>query len=97
MESVGDNEIIQHPFVVIEVLSPQTEAYDRGKKFGYFRDCPTVQEILLVSTQKQAVDLYRRATGKLGTLHPHRTGDDAELKNINVIIPIVVLHEKVKF
>ncbi len=42
---------IQAPRVIVVVLSPDsTEGYDRGRKFGYYRACPTVQEYVLVAT-----------------------------------------------
>ena len=88
---------IQHPCLVIEVLSPTTESYDRNKKFSYYRDCPTVQEYVMVSTQEQAVDLYRRASDKLWALHLFRPGDVIELRSIGVSIPISAIYKKVKF
>src|SRR5205085_2818730 len=75
-------DIIYHPCVVIEVLSPHTEANDRRQKFTYYRACPSVQEYVLVSTDEQAVDVYRRATEKLWTLHLFEAGDEVELKSI---------------
>ena len=48
------------PRVIVEVLSPSTEAYDRGEKFGYYRPCPTVQEYVLIATSVQGVDVFRR-------------------------------------
>ncbi|SRR5712691_5930021 len=93
----GDIDIIHHPCLIVEVLSPTTEAYDRTKKFSYYRDCPSVQEVILVSTQEQAVDLYRRATDKLWTLHLFRLGDEIELTSVNVRMPIAAIYEKIVF
>ena len=92
-----DNDIIQHACIVIEVLSPTTETYDRIKKFSYYRDCPTIQEIVLVSTQEIAVDLYRRANDKLWSLHLFRQGDIVDLRCINVGIPIAAMYKYVTF
>jgi Uma2 family endonuclease len=92
----GTTDIVQYPRVIIEVLSPATEAYDRTKKFTYYRDCPAIQEIVFVSTQEVAVDLYRRATDKLWALHLYRSGDQVELKSINVRIPIAMLYARVE-
>jgi Uma2 family endonuclease len=97
VEDRGQIDIIQSPCVVIEVLSPSTEAYDRGRKFAYYRACPTLQEYVLVDTQRQAVDLYRRATDNLWTLHPFGPGETIMLKSINVSIPIDAFYENVTF
>ena len=89
----GDNDIIHHPCLVIEVLSPNTENYDRSKKFSYYRACPSVQEYVLVSTQEQAIDLYRRQTDKLWTFHPFGPDDTVELKSLNIRFPIASVYE----
>ena len=43
----GQNDNVQSPRLVVEVLSPSTEGYDRGRKFGFYRECPTIQEYLI--------------------------------------------------
>ena len=93
----GDSDIFQHLCIVIEVLSPITESYDRIKKFSYYRDCPSIQEIVLVSTQEMAVDLYRRASDKLWALHLFRPGDAVDLRSVNVMMPIAAIYKYVPF
>lgn len=90
-------DIIHSPCVVIEVLSPHTATSDRRQKFTYYRACPSVREYVLVSTDEQAVDVYRRATEKLWTLHLFEPGEDVELKSIGVTIPIGAFYENVEF
>src|SRR5438445_2479724 len=58
--SSPDKTDVQAPCVIVEVLSDSTEAYDRGRNFGLYRACPTVQEYVLVATRYQAVEVYRR-------------------------------------
>lgn len=43
-----DPQLVQFPCLIIEVLSPSTEADDRGKKFAAYRQSPTLQEYVLV-------------------------------------------------
>ncbi len=93
----GQIDTVQSPCLVVEVLSPSTEAYDRGKKFRYYQSSSTIQEYVLVSTQEQAVDVYRRATDNLWTLHPFGPDDEVELKSINVRFPIASVYENVTF
>ena len=93
----GDRDIIQYPCIVCEVLSASTEAYDRGRKFDYYRACPTLREYVLVDTQQRAIDLYRRQTENLWTFHPFRSGSEVELKSINVRFPIASIYENVSF
>jgi len=45
-------DTILNPSVVIEVLSPSTEAYDRGDKFAHYRRVESLREYVLVSQEK---------------------------------------------
>src|SRR5947209_13913536 len=91
----GENDTISSPCVIVEVLSPSTEATDRGKKFRYYQSCLSIQEYVLISTQEQAVDVYRRISDNLWTLHPFGPGDEVKLKSIDVSIPLEALYENV--
>ena len=95
LENEGD--ILYSPRVIFEVLSPSTEARDRGKKFSYYRSCPSIKEYVLISTQEQAVDIYRRATDNLWTLHPFGLDEDIELKSLNIRFSISLIYENVTF
>lgn len=44
----------------MEVLSPITEAFDRGDKFADYRSLSTIQEYVLIGQQRMNVDCYRR-------------------------------------
>jgi Uma2 family endonuclease len=93
----GNSDIVHHPRVVIEVLSSSTEAYDRGRKLGYYCVCPTLQEYMLVDSQRQAIDLYRRQTENLWTFHPFGPDDEVELKSIDIRFPLASVYEDVTF
>ena len=47
-----------NPVVIIEVLSPSTEAYDRRKKFGKYKAISSLQEFVLVSQDEVLVERY---------------------------------------
>ena len=82
------------PRVIVEVLSPSTEAYDRGDKFGYYRACPTVQEYVLIATTVQGVDIFRR-TAQGWKIYEHYGADDVmELESLNVRIPVKALYRR---
>lgn len=54
------NGIVTNPSVIIEVLSPATEAYDRGKKFMLYRQIETLQEYILISSMQVLVEKFIR-------------------------------------
>ena len=57
------------PTLVVEVLSPSTETYDRGSKFTLYRSLASLREYLLVDPRTREVQLFRRGSDELFTLH----------------------------
>ena len=58
--SEGRTDIITNPVLIIEVLSPGTEMFDRGDKFAYYRTVPSLREYVLVSQHSPIVEVYHR-------------------------------------
>ena len=54
------NDTLLNPLIVIEVLSPSTEAYDRGKKFGHYKTISSLREYVLVAQDRTAIDHFAR-------------------------------------
>ncbi|MEQ9551575.1 MAG: Uma2 family endonuclease [Coleofasciculus sp. G3-WIS-01] len=81
-------QYITYPCLVVEVLSPSTEAYDRGSKFRMYRHNPALQDYLLVSSTRMEIDLYhKKQTGEWLIIN-YQAGDTIELKSINLSFPI---------
>ena len=61
-ESFADDvrDTLTNPLLLIEILSPSTEAFDRGKKFEHFQRIPSLREFVLVSQDRQRVEVFRR-------------------------------------
>ncbi len=55
-----DRNAATNPTVLVEVLSKGTEAYDRGEKWSHYRKLPSLREYVLVSSQRIAVEVFRR-------------------------------------
>lgn len=53
-------QYITYPSLIVEVLSPSTEAYDRGGKFRLYANNPLLQDYLLVSSTSIEIDLYHK-------------------------------------
>lgn len=51
---------VLEPRLVVEVLSPSTAAHDRGRKVTAYREIPSVEEILLLSSEARRAELWRR-------------------------------------
>lgn len=63
----GDDDTITNPRVVVEILSPSTERYDRTTKFRHYQQLPSVQEYVLVSQSEPLCERFtRQADGQWG-------------------------------
>jgi Uma2 family endonuclease len=58
-----DPNTATNPAVVVEVLSPSTEPYDRGEKLRQYQQIPSNTDIVLVAHDKQQIDVWSRAGG----------------------------------
>ncbi len=87
-----DETEIQFPRIIVEVLSDSTEAYDRGRKFGYYRACPTIDEYVLVASKYQIVEVYGRTAQGWTVYHAYEPGDEIELASIGVRFPLAALY-----
>ncbi|HBL14787.1 MAG TPA: hypothetical protein DD379_26035 [Cyanobacteria bacterium UBA11162] len=52
-------KVIYHPYLLVEVLSPGTEAFDRGKKFKHYRQIDILKEYVLIDADKMNVECYQ--------------------------------------
>ncbi|MDZ8134552.1 MAG: Uma2 family endonuclease [Nostoc sp. DedQUE04] len=90
-------QFLQYPCLIVEVLSPITEAYDRGKKFTRYRNIQTLQEYVLIDTEKIGLDCFRLNDRGLWELHPYEAGDEVYLTSIDFHFPISLVYENVQF
>ena len=56
----GRKDTLANPILVAEVLSPSTEAHDRGFKSAQYRRLESIEEYVLVSQSETRVEVYRR-------------------------------------
>lgn len=56
----GTQDVLLNPLVLIEVLSPSTEAYDRGTKFKHYQSIESLREFVLVSQEEARVEHFAR-------------------------------------
>jgi Uma2 family endonuclease len=91
------NQYITYPCLIVEVLSPSTEAYDRGNKFRMYRQNPSLQEYVLVDTDAIAIEIFRKSDGDSWQILNCQAGDLVELKSVNLTFPIEDVYEGITF
>jgi len=60
-----DQDVMLNPTVIIEVLTPSTQGYDRGDKFTLYRTLPSLQEYVLISQNRIQIERYTRQPDNL--------------------------------
>jgi Uma2 family endonuclease len=63
-ERIGGVDALTNPILIVEVLSPSTEAYDRGDKFTYYKSIPSLREYVLMAQHRPHITHYAKETGE---------------------------------
>lgn len=90
-------QLVLFPCLIIEVLSPSTEAYDRGFKFAQYRNCESLQEYVLVQAEQPMVEIFQRDRDGKWLFSEYGLGDRLFLKSISVEIAVSDLYRQIQF
>lgn len=86
------------PTVLIEILSPSTRNYDRGKKFELYKDVPSFQEYILVDSVRFAIDIYRKNAEGVWVLEQYTIKDRSiKIKALDLNLSFKRIYEEVQF
>jgi Uma2 family endonuclease len=91
------HKFIQFPKLIVEVLSPGTAEKDRGDKFRDYQCIPSLQEYLLINSDKISAECYRRGEGRMWLYSPYTVGDEIALESIGYRMRIEQLYIGVNF
>lgn len=95
-----DEEVdtLLNPTVVVQVLSPSTEAFDRGKKLDNYRTIPSLQECVLIAQDECHVYVYTRQPDNRWLLSEATQFDDVvPLTSIGCQLALTEVYRKVQF
>jgi Uma2 family endonuclease len=90
-------KFIAHPCLIVEVLSPSTAAYDRRDKFNLYRRSESLQDYVLIDTNKIEIDIYSKNDRGRWEILSYVAGDIIELKSIDLTFPIEQVFENIVF
>ena len=94
-EDINARKFIQNPKLIVELLSPGTSGKDRGEKFRYYLTIPSLQEYILIDSEKISVERYCRGEGRMWLYYPYSSGDIVTLSSIEFEFPIEMLYDGV--
>jgi Uma2 family endonuclease len=90
-------QFISHPSLIVEVLSPSTEAYDRGKKFKLYQRSPSLVEYVLVSAEEIEIEVFRKNERSKWEVTNYAAGDTVELESIGLTFAIERVYRGIEF
>ena len=92
-------DVVLNPTTIVEVLSPSTEAFDRGQKFQRYRDWnPTLTDYLLVHQDRPEIEHFHRLPDGAWKYRVHK-GLKAQVKLVSIryTLKLAEVYERVSF
>lgn len=91
-----ERDTLLNPTVIVEILSPSTERYDRGRKFQRYRLIPSFREYVLIAQDAYTIDHYiRQADNTWNLSTSDRLDDTIALPSIGCTLALADVYEKV--
>jgi len=90
-----DPDGLVNPALVVEVLFPSTEAWDRGGTFAHYRRIESLREVVFVRQDARHVEVHRRNEAGRFELFEFRDDEAVELGSVGVSIPMDAVYDGV--
>jgi Uma2 family endonuclease len=90
-----EDDTLLNPQVIFEVLSPSTEAYDRGQKFHHYQTIPSFREYVLVSQHEVHIDHFVKQPDGTWLLRSLGKGQSIELSSVGCSLRVDEVYLKV--
>jgi Uma2 family endonuclease len=84
---------VVNPTVLVEVLSPSTEDYDRGEKREHYQQIESLREYVLVAQDRARVEVFARSSAGGWTQRVYERGDVVELPSLGLTFSVAELYE----
>jgi Uma2 family endonuclease len=89
-------DTVTNPTLLVEVLSESTREYDRGDKFGQYREIPTLRDYLLIEQDKVFVEHFQIGPNKIWAPTSHDTlSEVVALSSVNIALPLSEVYQQV--
>ncbi|CAN5571975.1 Uma2 family endonuclease [soil metagenome] len=91
-------DVLTNPQIIIEILSPSTESYDRGEKFDMYRNVESIREYILVAQKlPHCYRFVRLPDGSWNLNAFHGLEQSLAFASISVSVPLSEIYEGVEF
>lgn len=79
-----DENTVTNPVVIVEVLSPGTEASDRGEKFAHYQHLTSLHDYVLISQTEKRIEVFSRGAGASWLMTPYGAGQRVPLPSLGI-------------
>ncbi len=90
-------DVLLNPTVIIEVLSPSTEGYDRGEKFKRYRRIGSLTDYLLISQNQPLVEHFSKQAEGWVMQDADKLGGKIKLKTLKMTLALADLYDGIEF
>jgi Uma2 family endonuclease len=91
-------DVIVNPLLIVEVLSPSTQSFDRKGKFDFYKSLPSFQEYVLINADKPSVETRFREEPDLWRIKTEDNIDNSvALRSLGVSISLADIYEDIVF
>jgi Uma2 family endonuclease len=91
-------DTLLNPQVIVEVLSASTEAYDRGTKFGSYRQLDSLKDYVLISQESVLVERFtKQSDGQWLLWSSNRVTEALEIESIACRLKLTDIYARVSF
>lgn len=92
VRSERDPNALTNPTVLFEVLSPGTAAYDLGQKFDQYAKLPSLQEYVVIDSERVMARVFRRE-GEKWSIHGVPANGQLDLESLGIRIAMVDIYD----
>jgi Uma2 family endonuclease len=91
-------DTLLNPKVIIEVLSPSSEHYDRGVKLRRYREIESLTDYLLVDQDQVRIEQFTRGDARTWTLRDYQNASEIlRIESIGLSLPIARIYQRIEF
>jgi Uma2 family endonuclease len=93
-----DQNSILNPKVIVEVISPSSESFDRIGKFNRYATIPSLYEYVLIEQSRLQVDVFLRMPENKWLLSRYTERDQlVQLASLGIAVPMAMIYRRVDF
>ena len=96
-EDLGNQRLLVNPTLIVEVLSPSTEEFDRDLKFKAYKSIESLREYLLINQYKKFVTLYTKHNERFWFQSEYIEGETLKLESLECELSVDAIYQGIIF